>query len=445
MTITSLRERKLIEELSKEGMSDRQIGERLNLSCHTVRKWRRRLRREGKSALYSRMGRPKRGAMSSFPEAMREQVSVWRRAHPGWGPKTLKAELQRHADYAGQRIASRPTLARWLKEAGLSRRYEKHQELPHLRLSPSQACHEEWEMDARGHEKVAEIGVISLINVNDLYSRVKLISYPCWLGQERLTRYPDTEDYQLVLRLTFTKWGLPKRIAVDRADVFYDAQSTSPFPTRFHLWLLALGVELTFGRPGQPRDQAVTERSHKTWWQQVLEGQLFGSLSELWHALDERQAFLNLYLPCETLGGLPPLLAHPEALSPQRLYRPEWEEELLDLTRIYTYLGQCRWFRRSSKVGTVSLGGHNYSLGKDWYACQVEVTFDAQQHSFIFRAPPRQDLRLPIRWLTKQSLMGEAGALARLPNFQLALPFSRNDWRILQTCSLSTGTILWDF
>ncbi|MEW6649705.1 MAG: hypothetical protein AB1453_05890 [Chloroflexota bacterium] len=127
-------------------------------------------------------------------------------------------------------------------------------------------------MDARGYEKIPDIGVITLINVNDVYSKAKIFSYPCWLGRQRASRHPETEDYQMLLRLCFTEWGLPDRLAVDHDSVFYDNLSKSPFPTRFHLWLLALGIELTFGRMGQPKDQAMTERSHQTWQHQALDG-----------------------------------------------------------------------------------------------------------------------------------------------------------------------------
>ncbi len=437
MVATSLRDRVLIGELAKDGLRDGQIAAQLHLSPHTVRKWRRRLQQLGKAALVSQMGRPKTGAMSTFADRQREQLRFWRQGHPGWGPKTLRAELQRSRAFRGQRIASRPTIAHWLKQKGLAQVYEKRTELPHLELSPAQACHEEWEMDARGHERMPELGILSLINVNDVFSRVKLISYPCWLGQKRLTRYPNTEDYQLVLRLAFSQWGLPDRLAVDRAHVFYDAQGKSAFPTRFHLWLRALGVELTFGRPGQPRDQAITERSHQTWWHQVVQGQVFAEVEHLFHCLQQRRTFLNEYLPCETLGNLPPLVAHPEARFPRRLYHPEWEAELLDLSRVYAYLGQCQWFRRLSNVGTASLGGHTYTLGRQWYACDAQVTFDPNDHCFVFHAPPREDKRVPIRCLTVQALMGEAGSLARLPEFQLALPFSWEDWRFLQFCAIN--------
>jgi transposase len=426
----------MIQELSADGQTDRQIAKLLNLSIHTVRKWRRRYAQQGKAGLVSRMGRPRAGALSTYPAAMRTTVKQWRKDHPGWGPKTLRAELGGTETWAGQALPHRTTLARFLKQEGLTKAYQKHTELPEPSGEAPQACHEEWEMDARGHEPLEGLGIISLIQVNDLFSRVKLISYPCWLGDQRLTRYPATEDYQLVLRLAFTQWGLPDRLAVDRAHVFYDAQGKSPFPTRFHLWLLCLGVELTFGRPNQPRDQAMTERSHQTWWDQVVLGRSFANLGALCQALEARRPFLNECLPCETLNNRPPLVAHPEARQPRRPYRFEWERDQLDLTQACAYLGRCVWFRKTSKQGKISLGGHDYNLPPSWYDCEVMVLFDPDDRCFIFQAPPRPDLRRPIYWLTPEYLMGEAAKFSGFPTYQLALPFTWQEWRSLQILAL---------
>jgi hypothetical protein len=125
-------------------------------------------------------------------------------------------------------------IANFLKEQDLTRPYERHSELPQPKTQPASAPHEEWEMDSRGQEYVPDVGIIALVNLSDVFSKVKVISYPCLVGQERATRRPRTEDYQLVLRLAFTEWGLPDRIAVDHDSVFYDNTCKSPFPTRFH-------------------------------------------------------------------------------------------------------------------------------------------------------------------------------------------------------------------
>lgn len=431
MGATSYPERLKIEQLSREGLTDRQIAEQVGFSIHTVRKWRRRLKQGGRAAVLSKMGRPQRGALSSFPTAIREALKRWCKQHPGWGAKTLRAELALDETFREQRLPSRSTLARWLKAAGGVRLYEKHSQLPETPTGSTQVCHEEWEMDARGYSRVPNLGLITLIDINDVFSRVKLLSYPCWVGQKRIQRYPSTRDYQLALRLAFTEWGLPNRLATDHDRIFYDETSKSPFPTRFHLWLLALGIELQFGRMGRPTDQGVTERSHQTWESQVLAGAVFECYQSLWRTLQLRKVFLNEHFPCTSLQDTPPLKAHPEARISRRPYRPEWEADLLDLTRVHAYLAKGQWLRKVSSLGAISIGRQIYHLGYHWRPdVYVELTFDPDTCDFICRTPSGKEKHLSAAWLTKEELMGELFQFQQIP-FQFALPFTSNEWRAL--------------
>ncbi len=380
------------------------------------------------------MGRPKQGALSSFPSRVRERLLDWRRSHPGWGPKTLAAEMRRDPEFADHTLPSLASIGRLLQEEDLTKRYERHSPLPESTGPKASAPHETWEMDARGYEKVPDIGIISLINLNDRFTHLRLLSYPLQVGVRRVARYGDTDDYQTVLRLAFTDWGLPQQIQVDRDSVFYDNKSKSPYPTRIHLWLLALGVSLTFGRPRQPTDQGQTERSHQIWEAQSLEGQQFESWSQLYLALRERRQFLNEHLPCSALNELPPLQACPQARHSGRFYRPEWEAQLLDLQRIYTYLAKGRWFRLISEPGTFALGGEVYYVDYHLAHSQIEITFDAaDQHLVCWRADGKLIKRLPLKGLNTEILMGSFLTQLNLPVFQLHIPF---DWQSLRALRL---------
>jgi transposase len=432
---TTLEERVLICELSKAGHTDREIAGQMGWSKWTIRKWRRR-GREGRKALVSEMGRPTTGLLSTFPASIRETVKGWREAHPGWGPKTLRAELEADERFKGQKLPCVRSIAAFLKQEELTRPYERHSELPQAtRIAAVEAPHEVWEMDARGHELILDVGVVALINLNDRFSRLRLLSYPCLLGQECWTRSPATEDYQLALRLAFIDWGMPQTIQVDHEGVFYDNGTKSPFPTPIHRWLVALGISLTFGRKGCPSDQGLTENSHQLWDRQVLQGQTFADWDNLYHALRQRRDFLNTRLPCASLDEVPPLVAYPQAETSGRPYRPEGERELLDLERVYDYLSQGRWFRNAGKDGNTSIGGQYYLLGCKWEKQQVEITFDPSDQQLVFLAEDgERKQRHAIKGLTKESLMGELGPLVNLPAFQLTLPTTQESWRAVQHC-----------
>src|SRR5512136_1082826 len=91
---TTLQQRLDIWERAQHGESDSQIAVTLQLSPMTVRKWRRRAQRHGRSGLASRRGRPATGALSQARPELRQTIREWRRAHPGWGPDTLRVECE---------------------------------------------------------------------------------------------------------------------------------------------------------------------------------------------------------------------------------------------------------------------------------------------------------------------------------------------------------------
>jgi transposase InsO family protein len=93
------------------------------------------------------------------------------------------------------------------------------------------------------------------------------------LRATRASTNPPLETYQLTLRRAFLTTGLPRRISFDHGTVFFDNTTTSPFPIRLHLSLLALGVDLRCTRIRRPTDHAKIERLHQTMTLQALLGQ----------------------------------------------------------------------------------------------------------------------------------------------------------------------------
>jgi hypothetical protein len=117
-------------------------------SLWTVRKWRRRALKRGRVGLTSQMGRPATGSLSTFAEELKEAILHVRKLHPGWGPATLLVALKMDAYWCDQPLPSRAQIARFLKQAGLTRRYQQHRDL----AQPPRTCltspHQEWQMDA---------------------------------------------------------------------------------------------------------------------------------------------------------------------------------------------------------------------------------------------------------------------------------------------------------
>ena len=435
---TSLEERIEIGERWESGQTDPQIATAMGRPLPTVRKWRRKYQREGRSGLASRMGRPTTGALGQFPLEIQDAVREMRESHSGWGPLTIRAELEDDRHFTGMRLPSRSRIAAFLKQEGFTRKYERHSELSQPQVVEPERAHEEWEVDAKGVIKVPELGSVSIINIKDSFSRLKVDSFPCLN-----TSHPNTRDYQLVFRRAFLNYGLPERVSLDHDSVFYDNASASPYPTMIHLWLIALNVGVCFIKQKPPAAHSIIERAHQTINRQAVAGQVFANGPALQKSLDDRLDFLNSCFPSRSLDGRAPLVAHPEARHSGQPYRSEWEEDMLDMERVHNYLAQGRWFRRTSTHGQFSLGTHRYNVGKDLGEQTLEITFNPQTREFkCLPEDGGQEMRLAAQGLTKIDLMGELSPLIALAAYQLALPFSRDAWREMTLCNNLTDTTL---
>lgn len=168
---TTFPERLDIIERATAGQSDPEIAATLGCSVWTVRTWRSLGQHQGRTGLSSQMGRPVKGPLATLPTGMRETILQMRRMHPGWGSTTLLAELQVDARWTDQPLPSRSRIAAGLRTEHLTRRYQKHSELPIPVIQPEGAPHDEWELDAQGSMQVAGIGKVCLITMIDVVSR----------------------------------------------------------------------------------------------------------------------------------------------------------------------------------------------------------------------------------------------------------------------------------
>jgi transposase len=421
--ITTLEERVSIAERVKAGQSSREIADALGRPLATVRKWRQRYRREGRTGLYSQMGRPANGALASTPTEMKDALLELREKRPGWGPQTLRLEIAKDVRFAGLKIPSRARIAAYLKEQGKVRKYERHEDLPEPQAQPVQRPHQEWEMDAQGVTTVAGLGKVSFINLLDVYSHVSIDSHAC-----PNVSHAKSQEYQQVLRRAFIRYGLPEQISLDHDSAFYDNKSASPFPSVIHLWLIGLGVQVRFIHKRPPLEHSRIERHHQTIAGQAFEGQTFADVAALQCSLQARILFLNQEYPTRALDELPPFQVFPQARHSGRPYALDVEGQMLDMQRIYDYLQAGRWFRKIGSVGIFSLGGYNYNATTQFAEQTVEVTFNATTRKLIC-LPEKSNtaFQFDIQGLTKSALMGKAPALPGYLPYQLALPFAYPD------------------
>jgi hypothetical protein len=197
------------------------------------------------------------------------------------------------------------------------------------------------------------------------------------------------------LRKAFACWGLCDRFQTNN-DTRLVSVKRNPFPTRFILWLIGLGIEHEIAKSA-PANGCV-ERFHRTWFDRVITGSSSDDLSELQTSSDQVLDWINADLPSHgrNCQGKPPLQAYPEAHLPRRPFDPQEELKTFSMQRIYDFLATQYWWRTVSKVGQIGIGGHCYSVGIAYAHQDVKLAFDAQSAEFVVK--DAQDVEIkPIK------------------------------------------------
>jgi hypothetical protein len=377
---TTLLDKQRILEMSNSGYSSPYIATQLGLGIHVVRKWRQR-GQQGKT-LCPLQGRPKSGVLGSFDSLIREKIDKYRPHTEGWGALTIRTELSFESDLAGKKLPCQSSIGSYLQATGKTRRYKQSSELPCHPCYPPAFVHDLWQMDAEGNKKVEGLGTVCMINLKDSASKTYVGTLPFVF--EKACNHPQKFHYQTLLRMAFMEFGMNHRLQLDHESVFFDNQSTTPYPTEFYLWLLGLGITVCFTPKGRPQQQGMVERAHQTMHQQVTAGQSFENYQQLFDRCQQRRHRLNYDIPSKSTQNLAPLVACPQAIRSQRPYLFDQEEAIFDPKRIQTFLEQGRWLRNVSKDRTVSLGGKVYYLPNAVPNAEVRIKYDAANNEFHF-------------------------------------------------------------
>ena len=434
---TTLQQRLEISERAACGETDPQIATAMQLSPATVRKWRRRAQRQGRSGLGSHMGRPKTGALGQAPPAVCEATRALRLAHPGWGPQTLRLELAHDRRFASLHLPSRACLAAFLKAEKLTRRYERRSELAQPEPLSETAPHDTWEMDAQGVRQIDTVGRVSIINIGDPYSHVRTESWACLH-----TMKPSTLDYQLALRRAMLRFGRPQRLSLDHDSVFYDTQSASPYPSRLHLWALALGIEVVFIHEGRRPSMASSSGPSDRGWPSaagagVRRCQRHPAGVGTPTRVPERPVSEPGVGRPATFGSLSDRQPFGPVLSARIRGRPSGARPGVSLFGAAPLVSPRVDTGRSIHDRRLSL-----RTGKTWANQEIEITFDPQTQEFICHSEDGQATqRLRAKGLTKADLMGELD-MTQFPVYQYAFPWSADACRCNLLFQEMTGTTL---
>lgn len=217
-------------------------------------KWIARYEAAGQSGLQERSRCPHTRPTAVAPAQVAAIVAL-RRQHPRWGPRKLRALLQRYDPSVAW--PARSTVAKILRREGLvsaPRRRVRRAPAPRRARLVAAAPNDIWSVDFKGQFKTGDGVYCYPLTVMDRFSRFALECYglPAPTAADTRRRF---------LRL-FQTYGIPAVVRSDNGTPF--ASTGLAGLSRLAVWWLRLGIRLDRITPGHPQENGSHERFHRT-------------------------------------------------------------------------------------------------------------------------------------------------------------------------------------
>jgi transposase InsO family protein len=326
----------------QEKANVRQLCRQFGISSATAYKWLRRFQAEGAQGLQELSRRPNNSPMRTATEIEKAVISQ-RHKHPAWGGRKLRARL---LALGHTQVPSPSTITSILDRHHLLTNEEALKHKPWIRFVHPQP-NDLWQMDFKGDFALGR-GRCYPLTVLDDHSRFSLGLVAC--SNQR------TETTRTALVSVFRRYGLPWRMAMDNGAPWAVYRHDRTRYTEFSVWLIRLGIRLSFSRPHHPQTQGKAERFHRTLAVELLRDQLWRNQQECQRALEKWRAQYNLIRPHEALGLTVPAAHYQASVRPfpEALLPIEYDDH--EITRKVGDRGQVKYQQRKFFLGNAFAG-----------------------------------------------------------------------------------------
>jgi transposase InsO family protein len=342
-----------------DGMSVTDVARRNKVSRQTVHTWLRRYAAGGMAALADKSSKPE-SCPHQMPAVVEARVVELRRAHPRWGPRSIRTQLAKDgfSPPPGRSSIYRTLVRHHLLEPTA----RKRSRADYKRWERSRSM-ELWQMDVVGRFHLADGTEVKVVTGVDDHSRFCV----CARVVARATARPVCEALQWALRAH----GVPDQILTDNGKVFTARFGQGPGPVLFDRICANNGIHHILTAPYSPTTTGKVERFHKTMRSDFLvdHDRVHPNIEALQRALDEWVEEYNTTRPHQSLGDRPPLerFAFAAAHRAADLEMPDVPDEVALSERPP---GVNRWV---DQRGSIGLAGLRYRVGATFAGESVEV------------------------------------------------------------------------
>lgn len=269
-----------------------ELCRRFNISRQTGYKWLQRHAAQGPQGLVDRSRRPRESPTRS-PDAIVASVLELRRQH-GWGGRKIQRRL---LDLGHSQVPAPATITEILRRHGMLDERQRAQS-QHWQRFEHEHPNSLWQMDFKGDFPTLEAGRCSALTVLDDHSRFNVVLAAC----ARTT----TQVVQAELERAFQCYGLPSRINTDNGAPW--GSPTAPGQlTELAVWLIRLGIHVSYSRPYHPQTNGKDERFHRSLKAEVLQRHAFTTHAHVQQELERWRQVYNSERPHEALDLATPL------------------------------------------------------------------------------------------------------------------------------------------
>jgi transposase InsO family protein len=293
---------------TQEGANRRALCRRFGVSPKTGYKWIKRFE-QGDTALADQSRRPVHSPTRTAA-ALEARVVEMREAHPAWGAPKIGRRLR---DLGCAQTPSPSTVTRILHRHGLITA-EASVDASRWQRFEHEQPNDLWQMDFKGFIELDSGRRCLPFTVLDDHSRFDLALDACGSTPTRVVREH--------LRTVFRRYGLPLRINADNGPPWGSPARPGQL-TALAVWLIRLGIRISYSRPRHPQTNGKDERFHRTLKAEVLAGRHFRNLKSAQQAFDAWRSVYNHERPHQALGMATPISryrtsprSYPERLSP---------------------------------------------------------------------------------------------------------------------------------
>ena len=348
-----------------------ELCERFGISRKTAYKWIRRWEQEGLEGLVDRSRRPRSCPWQTEGRIVEELIAR-RKTQPNRGPKNLPAMVARkHPEWELPAVS---TAARILSNAGLvesrGRGRRAHPGCPKHR---AEEPNDIWGADYKGQFRLKNGQYCFPQTVSDLDSRFLLgcDGHP-EISLERTKKH---------FKALFHTHGLPLRIRTDNGSPF--ASNALARLSQLSVWFIKLGIYPELIEPGQPQQNGIHERMHRTLKAEATVPPA-SNLRAQQRRFDAFRLEFNTERPHEALG----------MKMPAEVYEPSPRQMP---SRIATYDYPLHYqVRRVSRAGTIRVHTKQFFVSStliEDYVGLEEVDDGVYDLFFCFYQIGRYDLR----------------------------------------------------